>query len=110
MVYEWKVVKLGTKNQVNSSGDTLENAVIEVKWKKTGTDLSGNEATYLGRTTLSAVDTSADSFVSLDSLTEETVINWVKATIDEPHEQIINQKIQQKIDKLTMTQRNPVWG
>lgn len=110
MVYEWKIVKLGTMDQVNSNGDTLENAVIEVKWKKIGTDLNGNVATYLGRSNLSAKDISADAFVSLDSLTEETVLGWVKATIDEAHEEIINTKLQKKIDKLTMTQRTPVWG
>ena len=109
MVYDWEILKLGTKSQVNGDGDTLEDAVIFVSWRKVATDLSGNVAKYLGKTTLTAEQHAAADFVALNDLTEEIVLGWVQGAIDAEHEERINTALQNKINKMTMVTRDPTW-
>jgi hypothetical protein len=109
MTYSWTILKFETRDQVNSEGVTLSNAVVTVKWKRDGVDADGNTASVLGYTVLSAENVAQADFVAFDSLTEETVVGWLdSAEADSLSE--YNTHIQAKINKLSSTERTPPWS
>ena len=109
MNYEWVITSLETRDEVNDEGSTLENAVVRVTWKKIGTDDSGNSATYLGKTTLSAELVNADSFVGFSNLNKETVVGWVTNSINDSEMSDIDAVIQRRLGKNEVVKRNPPW-
>ena len=60
MTYTWEITSLKTQSQTNILGDTLENAVVQTYWKKTGTDADGNTGSFSGATPFTAANTPAD--------------------------------------------------
>lgn len=110
MTYEWRIVKLFTMDQVNADGDTLENAVVDVQWKKIATDTDGNTATYLGRTKLTAEDVASADFVGFTSLTQDLVTEWIQASISEKEMSKIDSILQDRINKKTVVSRMPPWA
>lgn len=110
MTYEWRIIKLFTMDQVNADGDTLENAVVDVQWKKIATDSEGNTSTYLGRTKLTAEDVSNSDFVSFTSLTEELVKGWIQNSITEKQMSQIDLILQDRINKQNTVSRMPPWA
>jgi len=98
ITYSWKVTGMKKLDQV----DELNNVVIHVTWEKIGTDENGNEGKFSGATPLSPPD--PENFVSLESLTEETVISWIQAVVVDGYEEHVNERIQKQIDE----QVNPV--
>lgn len=105
MDYTWDIIEYSTRDQVNSDGVTLSNAVVKVRWKKTGTTLGGVSANYIGLSHLTAENTAEGDFVSVDDITKATLINWVKASISETEETIINNVLQKKVDAQAETVR-----
>lgn len=77
ITYKWEVTGLKTTNVGNTS-----NVVVQTYWKKTGTDENGNEGVFSGATPFS-VDSMPDgqTFVPFSELTEEMVLNWIKAVV-----------------------------
>lgn len=110
MTYEWRILKLFTTDQVNVDGDTLENAVIDVQWKKFATDTNGNTASYLGRTKLTAENVPNADFVNFSSLSKELVIGWVQASISEIQMDQIDTILQERISKQDVVSRLPPWA
>ena len=110
MNYEWIITNLDTRDETNNEGSTLQNAVVRVTWKKIGTDDSGNSATYLGKTELSADDVSAESFVGFAYLTEEVVLGWVQNSITDSEMNKIDGVIEKRISKNQTVKRNPPWA
>lgn len=108
MTYSWQVVYLSTKDQTNSDGVTLSDAVVEIKWRRIGVDSEGNSAKVVGYTTLSAESTAEADFTAFADLTEEKVTGWLNtlnsASLDSYHE-----KIQKKLSGVT-TQRAAPWA
>ena len=77
ITYKWEVTGLKTTNVGNTS-----NVVVQTYWKKTGTDENENEGVFSGATPFS-VDSMPDgqTFVPFSELTEEMVLNWIKAVV-----------------------------
>ena len=77
ITYTWEVTGLKTTNVGNTS-----NVVVQTYWKKTGTDENENEGVFSGATPFS-VDSMPDgqTFVPFSELTEEMVLNWIKAVV-----------------------------
>ena len=105
MTYEWEIVEVGVKDSVNNDNEVLNEAIVEVTWKKTGTDLSNNSAEYLGRTVLDPSATSAASFVAYDEVTSSTIIDWLESTITAEAMQKIDAVIEKSIADSTITKR-----
>jgi hypothetical protein len=94
ITYTWSVtgIKVATQN-------SNTNAVVQTYWKKIGTDEAGNTGEFVGGTPLSAANVTPEDFISYDSLTEDTVLTWIKAAVAGAHEEHANQKIFEQIEK-----------
>ena len=110
MNYTWEVINLSTKNQMNQDGVLLENAVVNVQWKRVGVDPDGNEASYLGQSTFTAENVAAGSFVPFESLTKDIVVSWIENDLGELQLDLIHNTIQKRINKNTMVKRSPPWS
>lgn len=110
MTYTWEVTSLKTQNQTNADGDTLENAVVQTYWKKTGTDEDGNTGSFSGATPFTATNTPAGSFVAFADLTEATVLGWIQAVVVGGYEEHVNGQIQSQIDEQTVTEADMPWA
>jgi len=71
--YTWKITALKKSN----SGD-LENVIIGTRWECIGTDSDGATGTFVGATPFSVNSVNPESFVDYSSLTEDTVLGWIK--------------------------------
>ena len=110
MNYSWQILKLSTRDQINTDGTVLSNAVVQIKWKRSGIDGDGNTAFVLGYTNLTAEDVPEGSFVPFESLTEETVVNWLESAISSQRLKEFNDKIQNKIYQLSTVDRELPWS
>ena len=95
ITYTWKVTSLKTKNE----GD-FEHAVVQTYWQKIGTDGDGHQGTFSGATpfTTSTMPEGQD-FVPFSELTEEMVLEWIKAVVVGSYADHVNGKIQEQIDQ-----------
>ena len=103
MTYTWAVKDMQVKDQTNSDGDTLKDAVVQTHWKKTGKDSDGNEGTFDGATPFTAENTPKGSFKALADLKESDVLGWIQAQVVGDYEVHVNAQIQKKIDDKAMT-------
>lgn len=76
--YTWEVTGLKVRDQVNSDGDTLTDAVVQTYWKLEGIDANGHTGIHSGATPFTAESVPAGEFVSFADLTEETVLGWIQ--------------------------------
>lgn len=78
ITYTWKVLSLSVRDE------SLDhpNAVVVVKWRKTGTDQDGNTSYFEGSTPFSAIDVPPENYIPFNQLTEEVVLGWVKSKIE----------------------------
>ena len=74
--YTWKITALKKSN----SGD-LENVIIGTRWECIGTDSDGATGTFVGATPFSVNSVNPESFVDYSSLTEDTVLGWIKTHV-----------------------------
>jgi hypothetical protein len=95
--YSWKITSVKKGNV-----DALSDVVLNVRWEKKGVDEDGNEGKFQGATPFTAPHESA--FIPFNDLTEEIVLNWVKAVVVGSYEEHVNGQIQKQIDE----QKNPV--
>lgn len=92
MIYTWKVTGIKTRNE-----GEYQNAVVQTYWTKTGTDEDGNEGVFSGATPFTVTTMPEGSaFVPFAELTEEVVLNWIKAAVV-GYEDHINGQIQKQI-------------
>ena len=110
MTYTWEITSLKTQSQTNILGDTLENAVVQTYWKKTGTDADGNTGSFSGATPFTAANTPADSFVAFADLKEDAVLEWIKAVVVGGYEKHVNEQIQKQIDEQTVAEPDMPWA
>ena len=78
IVYSWQILSLNVRDE----GPNHPDAVVVVKWRKTGTDESGIQVHFNGSTPFSAVDTSPEDYIPFSQLTEEVVLGWVRGKIE----------------------------
>jgi|TARA_B110000908_G_C10228551_1_gene439327 hypothetical protein len=82
LTYTYKVRNLKVRDEVNSEGATLTNAVVQTYWDITGTNEDGVSASWSGATPFSAANVPAGSFTSFNDLTEEDVTAWIANAIN----------------------------
>ena len=103
----YSVTSLKVKDQVNSEGVTLTNAVVQTYWEDTLTHSDGRTGTFHGATPFSAANVPAGSFVAFEDLEEATVVGWIenvvnndatyKAHIEEITERTLEQDAEEEI-------------
>jgi len=100
LTHTWSVTSLKVKDEVNSDGETLQNAVVQTYWKVVATDENGNSGEFSGATPFTAKTVPAGSFVAFADLSEETVLGWIKNVVnsDASYKEHIDQQIQRRID------------
>jgi hypothetical protein len=112
LTLEYSVTNLKVKDEVNAEGVTLPNAVVQTYWKVTGTDENGNTGEWSGATPFSAKNVPSASFTSFESLTEETVVGWIKNVVEtEPgYKDHILEQLQREIDSTITTEATLPWA
>lgn len=106
VTYTWSIVKVGTKDEVNSSNEVLSDSIVYVQWKKVGTDNLDNKATYVGETELSAENIAASDFTPYSDVTAEQIIDWLEANISAAQMAKIDNVIAKKIASQAITMRD----
>ena len=111
LTYTWKVTGLKKKDQVNSEGVTLSGAVVQTYWECNATDERGNTGQFAGATPFTAENVPAGSFTAFESLTEETVIGWIKNVVDNDltYKAHIEERILKQIDASNIVDATPPW-
>lgn len=94
ITYTWKVTGMKVKN----SGD-LSKAVFQTYWTKTGTDENGISGVFSGATPFDVENLDPSTFVSFDSLTEETVLSWIQPIVTGNYEDHVNTQIARQINE-----------
>ena len=102
MDYTWTISRIGKRSVTNANGDVLTDAIVMVKWKKTGTDADGNVGTYLGTSTLDPTNTSTGDFVAFDSVTTDDLLSWVQSGISESFMQKIDNMIADQVGNIEL--------
>lgn len=110
MNYTWQILKLGLKDQINQDGQLLEDAIVYVQWKKIGEDSDGNKSSYVSETELSAASVSAESFINLNLVSKEDVIQWIENSLSQREKDNIEKVLTKKIEKSKLKRHTPSWG
>jgi hypothetical protein len=71
--YTWKITSLKKANS-----NDLSNVIIGTRWECTGTDEDGVTGTFVGATPFSVNSVTSENFIEYSSLTEDTVLGWIK--------------------------------
>lgn len=103
------MVGIYTANQVNTDGEALNDAVVRVDWKKTCINEDGVEASYLGKSELSAETVSSADFIDFETLTEDRVKGWVIDSLDDRTLESIDKTIQRSFTKRGIQKRELPW-
>lgn len=90
-VYTWKIHSV-VKRTIQETSDVVFNAV----WEKFGITEDGYSGSVKSSVSFEIGDIDPSLFVQYDQLTEEIIVSWVKNFINED---IINQNIEQEIEK-----------
>lgn len=100
LTLEYTVTSLKVKDEVNSEGATLTNAVCQTFWKVVGTDTNGNTGEFSGATPFTAASVSQENFTNFADLTEATVVGWIQAVVDGDagYKAHIEEQIEKQID------------
>jgi len=108
----YTINSLKVKDQVNSEGVTLSNAVCQTYWTVWGEDENGNKVDWAGATPFTAENVPAANFISFDALQEEDVIGWIKAVVDgDPtYKAHIIDQLQKRINQLTVKEVKMPWA
>lgn len=96
--YTWKVTSVKYRDETNSEGVVLPNAVVQTNWMLTGVDEDGCKGHFAGATPFTAANVPADSFVPLNELTEETVLGWIQAVVVNEYLEHVKEQIQKELD------------
>jgi|TARA_B110000967_G_scaffold164262_1_gene171508 hypothetical protein len=107
--YTWQITKLGLRDELNADNVLLENAIVNVKWKRVAVDENGTEASYLGNTDLVVREITAADFIALNEVTSVQVISWLEEAIEASDITRINAQLQSKIDKRSTRDVTPSW-
>lgn len=112
LTLSYSVTSLKVKDEVNSEGVTLTNAVCQTYWKVVGTDANGATGEFSGATPFSAASVNLDSFVDFADLQEADVISWIQAVVDgDPaYKAHIVGRLQAQIDAETIRETAMPWA
>jgi hypothetical protein len=108
----YSVTSLKVKDEVNSEGATLTNAVCQTYWKVVGTDADGATGEFSGATPFTAANVPAGEFKDFADLEEEDVISWIQAVVDgdASYKAHIVGRIQAQIDAEKVRETTMPWA
>src|SRR6056300_1298013 len=107
--YTWEIVSMETKDQTNSDGVVLQNAVVRIVWKRIGTDDSGVSHSFLANSEFTAENVPEASFVNYFDLTKDMVIGWITNKLGAHEIAKIDDIITKRIEKKNTIVRTPPW-
>ena len=112
LTLSYTVTGVKVKDEVNSEGTTLENAVCQTYWKVTGTDANGDVGEFSGATPFTAANVPAENFTDFATLTEANVLSWITAVVDGDanYKAHILGQIEKQIDQATITEPTLPWA
>ena len=110
MNYTWRITKLGLRDELNLDDVLLENAVVQVQWKRIAEDTDGVSASYLGSTTLNPSSVSAASFIALNDINKEQAIAWVEGSLSTSELAKIDNQLIEKVERNRLRTIRPNWG
>ena len=112
LTLSYSVTNLKVKDEVNTDGVTLQNAVCQTYWKCAGTDSAGNTGEFVGATPFSAATVSEGSFTAFEDLQETDVIGWIQAVVDGDagYKAHIEEQIQRQINAETQRDVTAPWA
>jgi hypothetical protein len=112
LTLSYSVTNLKVKDEVNSEGVTLQNAVCQTYWKCVGEDESGNTGEFVGATPFSAATVPSANFVDFADLQESDVIGWISAVVeaDAGYKAHIEAQIQRQIDQESQRDATMPWA
>jgi len=99
LTYTWKV-----KSLKKTSGNSLSDVIVGTQWELKGADADGNEGSFHGATPFDLAKVNPDAFVAYEDLTEEMVLDWIKAIVVGGYWDHVNEQINKQID----LKKNPV--
>jgi hypothetical protein len=104
--YTYKVRNLKVKDEVNSEGATLQNAVVQTYWTIIGTDENGNSGEWSGATPFTAASVPAGSFTPFETLEEADVIGWIQNVVnnDAQYKAHIDEQLTKEISRNVETE------
>ena len=76
ITYTWKIKSLKKTN-----GTGLNDVIVGTQWELKGTDELGNSGVFNGATPFEMSKVDPENFVSYENLTEEMVLDWIKAVV-----------------------------
>lgn len=96
ITYEWKISHFNVAQM-----EEKKDAIVEIFWRVIGTDEKGFTAAYEGQTRFdpAVIEKSSKAFSDFDKLKEKTVIKWIQSSINQNMMTVIDETIQQKIEK-----------
>ena len=99
ITYTWKINSVKVRNEGSNT-----DAVVQVYWKKIGTDEQGNFGEVNDMTMFTSVDVPEGEFIPFDQLTEATVLGWIRSKLGSTSEKHMDDQIQIRIDEMA----NPI--
>lgn len=108
MNYTWKISKLGLTDKLGSDDVLLENAIVNIKWKRIATDADGIKTSYIGNTALDTEMASSD-FIALNDVTAENVTSWLEAKLTDTGVAQIDRKLVAKVERKRLRNISPSW-
>lgn len=110
MNYTWRITKLGLSDELNGDNVLLENAIIQVKWKRIAEDTDGTQASYLGYTDLDPSNVSLADFTAINSVNKQQVVAWLEESLSDTAITRINDILIKKIERNRVRFIKPSWG
>jgi hypothetical protein len=96
ITYTWQILHFFTADL-----EDKKDAVVEIFWRKIGTDENGNIGSYEGQTRFdpAVLEKSKLAFSDFSKLKEKTVLKWIESNINENIMFNIDESIQNKINR-----------
>jgi hypothetical protein len=76
ITYTWKIKSLKKTN-----GTNINDVIVGTQWELKGTDEDGDSGVFNGATPFEMSKVDPENFVSYENLTEEMVLDWIKAVV-----------------------------
>jgi hypothetical protein len=110
MNFSWEIVSMATKDETNTDGVVLQNSVVQIQWKRIGTDVDGVSHNFLGNSFMTAENVAESDFIPFFNLTEENVVSWLETKLGNGELEKIDQIITKRVEKKNSIVRTPPWS
>ena len=101
LTYTWKLTGLK-----KTSGNDLQDVIVQTYWTVTGTDEEGNFGVFSGATPFDINLINPETYTEYKYLTQELVLGWIKNLVDT--NPVYKEHIEQQIAEEIRTKLNAV--